>query len=63
MYNLLSANFARLRKSRAFYVAVAAMLLYALFVVGTCWRAFLSGQPFEAGMEDLLLFAFATAWG
>ena len=61
MYNLLSANFARLRKSRAFYVAVAAMLLYALFVVGTCWRAFLSGQPFEAGMEDLLLFAFATA--
>ncbi len=60
MRNVLSANLFRLRKTRAFYIAAAAMAAYALFISGICWFRYLNGELMLFGMEEPLLFAFCT---
>ena len=60
MRNVFSANLYRLRKTRAFYIALAVMTGYALFISGICWHRHLSGELMLFGMEEPMLFAFCT---
>ncbi|MDE7242936.1 MAG: ABC transporter permease subunit [Oscillospiraceae bacterium] len=60
MRNVFSANLYRLRKTRAFYIALTVMAGYAVFISGLCWYKHWSGEAMLFGMEEPLLFAFCT---